>query len=393
MPLKRFRVPLAWRNLTHDPRRLAIATSGIAFAVMLMFQQRGFNHALFDSTVELVKHVDADLIVYGGARFSLSSELRFPRSVLDTARSSPFIRSAEPIYLENVAAALRVPGGPSRPIRVIAFDLDKPVYLDPRGEIAAQRDRLSQPNTALIDSFSKRNFGVDLDSDFAQPQTVELANRALHVVGKFTLGRDFANDGNLMISLDNFVKYFPYRLPSPTEVVDLGAIRCQPGADLSQAKADLIARLPTEVSVLTRDEYIDREVHFWAKNTPIGIIFAIGSVMGFVVGVIICYQVLANDIADHMAEFATLKAMGYAARYFFQVVIGQAVYLSLFGYAIGFGLSLILFRIIQSATGLLMNMTWDRALFIFALTVLMCVVSGLLALRKLLIADPATLFT
>jgi putative ABC transport system permease protein len=378
--------------LTHDRRKLAVATAGIAFAVMLMFQQRGFNHALFDSTVELVKHLNADLIVYSNARFSLSAELRFRREVLDIARSSPLVEAAEPIYLENVAASLRSPGGRARPIRVIGVDLDQSTYLDQRGEISAAMHELRQPDTALIDRFSKSNFGVDLSSDFRTPQTVELANRTLHIVGMFTLGRDFANDGNLIMSLDNFVKYFPFHRPAPSQVVDLGVIRCAPGIDPHRAKADLVERLPGDVTVLTRAEYVDREVRFWARNTPIGIIFAIGSVMGFVVGVIICYQVLATDIADHLSEFATLKAMGYGPGYFLQIVIRQSLYLSAFGYVVGFCFSLILFRIIEASTGLLMNMTWDRALLIWVLTVVMCIVSGMLALRKLILADPASLF-
>ncbi len=360
---------------------------------MLMFQQRGFNHALFDSTVELVKHLDADLVVYSNARFSLSAELRFRRDVLDLARTSPLVQTAEPIYIENVVASLRSPGLRARPIRVIAFDLEKPIYIDDREELAMSRSQLSHPNTAIIDSFSKQNFGVDLSSDFKLPQTVELADRSLQIVGKFTMGRDFANDGNLIMSLENFAVYFPFRQTTPTEIVDLGAVRCVPDTSLQQAKADLIARLPMEVAVQTRDEFINREVRFWGRNTPIGVIFTIGSVMGFVVGVIICYQVLANDIADHLSEFATLKAMGYTTKYFFQIIIRQSLYLSFIGFFVGFGLSLILFRFIESVTGLLMIMTWGRALIILALTIVMCIVSGMLALRKLISADPASLFS
>ena len=43
-------VPLAWKNLTHNYRRLFTAVAGITFAVVLMFVERGFQHALFDST-------------------------------------------------------------------------------------------------------------------------------------------------------------------------------------------------------------------------------------------------------------------------------------------------------------------------------------------------------
>jgi ABC-type antimicrobial peptide transport system permease subunit len=38
----------------------------------------------------------------------------------------------------------------------------------------------------------------------------------------------------------------------------------------------------------------------------------IGVVMGFIVGMAICYQVLYADIGDRLGEFATLKAMGYS---------------------------------------------------------------------------------
>jgi putative ABC transport system permease protein len=386
------RVPLAWSNLTHDWRKLALAISGIAFAVMLMFQQRGFNHALFDSMVALVKHLNADLVVFSNARFSLSAEVRFRREILDLARSSPLVADADPVYMENTAAMLRSPGERARPIRVIAFDLDRPVYLDPYGHFAEVRSKLAEPGTAIMDRLSKRNYGVDLHADFSRPQQVELANRSLEIVGTFTMGRDFANDGNLIMSLDSFVHYFPFRRPAPDDIVDLGIIRCIPGASPEQAKADLTARLPPEVTVMTRDEYVRREVRFWARNTPIGIIFTVGSIMGFAVGVIICYQVLANDIAEHLSEFATLKAMGYSAPFFVQVVIRQSLYLSFIGFVIGLAMSLVLFRFIEAATGLLMVMTVGRALMILVLTVLMCIVSGLLALRKLLLADPATLF-
>ena len=155
---------------------------------------------------------------------------------------------------------------------------------------------------------------------------------------------------------------------------------------------ELQEKLGEGVVVLTKQQFVQKEIDFWARNTPIGVIFAIGAVMGFVVGVIICYQILANDITEHLGEFATLKAMGYGNSYFFGLVIKQAVYLSLLGFLPGLICAWLLFRINVSFTGLLMQLSWDRVLFIFALTLVMCVVSGLLALRKLLAADPASLF-
>ena len=43
--------------------------------------------------------------------------------------------------------------------------------------------------------------------------------------------------------------------------------------------------------------------------------FGAGVVLGFVVGMVICYQILTSDVADHLPEYATLKAIGYTNRY------------------------------------------------------------------------------
>jgi putative ABC transport system permease protein len=101
---------------------------------------------------------------------------------------------------------------------------------------------------------------------------------------------------------------------------------------------------------------------------------------------------LATDIADHYREFATLIAMGYGKKYFFQLVLQQAWLLAILGYLPGLVLSWMLFQLNSSWTGLLMNLTWERALTILVLTLVMCSLSGLLAIRKLLAADPASLF-
>ena len=38
--------------------------------------------------------------------------------------------------------------------------------------------------------------------------------------------------------------------------------------------------------------------------------------MGVLVGLVIVYQVLSTDVADHLREYATFKAMGYPQRFF-----------------------------------------------------------------------------
>jgi putative ABC transport system permease protein len=134
------------------------------------------------------------------------------------------------------------------------------------------------------------------------------------------------------------------------------------------------------------------EIRYWASGTPIGFVFTFGVIMGLVVGMIIVYQILFAEIADHLKEYATLKAMGYGNRYLAGVVLMQAAILAAVGFVPAVGLCTWLYAIAGRATGLPMTLAPARAALVFALTLVMCWASALLAIRKLRAADPADVF-
>ena len=387
------RTPLAWKNLTHDPRRLVVACGGVSFAVLLMYMELGFLNALLDSNVELVRRMEADLIIVNKARFALAASDRFPLQRIYRARGNSAV-NVYPVYLESAGAILRPQKQKGYSIRVIAFDLDHPIF-EPEA-VSQNLSGLRRPGTALADSKSHPDYGIPADVQRLGDFEGELTGRKLELVGKFTLCTDFANDGNLLMSPENFARFFPRRTSGgdPLTAVDLGVVRLKPGGSVSadQVKADLTKELPEDVAVFTKEEFIQRERHFWRVNTPVGYIFLVGTVIGFVVGVIICYQIIHADIADHLPEFATLKAMGYGNVYFVTLVIGEGLYLSLIGFIPGAFLSYALYMLLAYRTGLLMEFRPDVSGIVLASTMVMCISSGVLALRKLLLTDPATLF-
>jgi putative ABC transport system permease protein len=114
--------------------------------------------------------------------------------------------------------------------------------------------------------------------------------------------------------------------------------------------------------------------------------------MGLVVGMVIVYQILFADIAGHLSEYATLKAMGYSNGYLTRVVLGAAVILAVIGFVPGFLVSAFLYDFVAGATFLPLVMTAERALGVFLLIFAMCFTAGLLAMRKLRDANPADMF-
>jgi putative ABC transport system permease protein len=387
------RTPLAWLNTTSSFPKLLLASSGIGFAVVLMFMQIGFLNGLFDSTVQILRLLDTDLVIMSPARYTVPSEQRFNFGLLQRARAITDVASVHPLYIDRSMSEIRVIGHVSRSIRAIGVPLESDVFLDP--VMNAKCRMLSNVHFALVDRKSKEKYGFEkFDLQKLRVQEAELSGRKVELKEWVQIGTDFVYDGSVILSDRGVEHFFPFRngTKPPLAAVDLGLVKLTDGADKVAVQEELQSILGDAVHVYDRESLIRREIGFWATNTPIGIIFTIGTVMGLFVGVIICYQILFTDIHDHLAEFATLKAMGYGPYYFLRFVMLQSFYLSVFGFLPGWLISWLLYIWLADLTGLVMMLTVYRVLLVFCLTFLMCTISGALAVRKLWAADPATLF-
>jgi putative ABC transport system permease protein len=388
----RFRTSLAWKNLTHDVRRLIVAVSGVAFAVILIFMELGFLNALLESTVQVLRRLDGQIMLVSRAQYALIAAERFDIRRLYDAREVPGVAAVAPLYLESTAALLRTGNQRGYPIRVIAVREDDDVLRIP--QLRQRRDELHAESAALVDDTSRRKFGFPALGEPLEHYHGELNGKKIRLVGNFHLGVDFATDGNLLMTAANFGRFFAFRAggDDPLKLVDVGVVRLEKEANVEEVMAHLRSTLPDDVEALTKERLIQREMTFWRKNAPLGYIFMVGATMGFVVGIVICYQIVYADITDHMREFATLKAMGYGSSYFFGLVLEQCLYLSLLGFVPGLIISWVAYRVLAEITGLTMALGPVLAISVMLTTALMCTISGMLAVSKLLAADPAELF-
>jgi len=409
MPIAR-NVPLAWKNLTHDWVRFGLFTAGISFAVVLMGVQYGIMNAMLDSNTVLLERLNGELVLVNPTKASLLFREAINRRRLEQAAGVSGVAAVDPVYLEYQLGNIRHTAADprartqTRRARIIGVDPNAHALAIP-GISAADWARLNVPGTALYDRKSRphpdqRNHpGETVFGRLAEGMETELVGRNLTLVGSgFELGFDFGTDGTFIVSDRTFAEWVrrPYTAPGvdPLAEVDLGVVRLKPGADPAQVRRALQALFAPvgDVDVLTRSDIIAREKWFWWTNTPIGFAFGAGVVLGFIVGMVICYQILATDVADHLPEYATLKAVGYPNRYLSLVVLQEALILAGAGFAVGMPATLGIYRLLTSLTGLPMLMTPLRAALVVALTFVMCAASGLLAIRKVKKVDPADVF-
>jgi putative ABC transport system permease protein len=381
------KTPLSWLQLSHEKARLLIALAGIGFADMLMFIQLGFQAALFDSSVTFHKALTGDIFLMSPQSDALGFTKTFSERRLYQSLAVEEVESVVPIYL-NFGSWKNPIKRNTRTILTIAFNpAQNPVNFP---GIQQNIDQIKLPDVVLFDDSSRAEFGPIPDL-LAQNKVVkaEVDSRKVTVGGIFTMGASFAADGNILTSDTNFLRLFPERQKG---LIDMGIINLKPGANLESVKATLETKLPNDVEIFDREEFIQNEISYWQNATAIGFIFTLGTAIGFVVGIVIVYQILYTDVANHLPEYATLKAMGYKDGYFVVLVFQEAIILAVLGFLPGYLIATGLYSLAAGATALPLAMTANRAITVLILTVIMCCVSGSVAVRKLSAADPADIF-
>ena len=385
--LSRRGIPLASLMLIRQPVRLAVALAGISFAGILMFMQLGFRDGLFDASVTVHRLFDADIVLISPRSTSSVSMAGFPRRRLVQAMALPEVEGITPVHW-NLLLWRNPKTRGRRSILALGFEPGDPLFVDP--SLAPKAKVLTQKGRVLFDEKSRPEFGPVAEW-FRDGRTVEseISGKRVRVAGLIELGSSFGADGNLLTSSETFLDLLPNTPPGSIEV---GLVRLQQGTDADAVAEKLNALLPEDVTVLTKQGFIDFEQNYWRTSTSIGFIFTLGAAMGFVVGCVIVYQVLYSDVSDHLPEYATLMAMGYKLRTLLGVVVREGLLLALFGYLPAYAAGQGLYLLVRSATALPVAMDFSRAATVFTMILVMCMASAGLAMRRLVDADPAEIF-
>jgi putative ABC transport system permease protein len=386
-------IPLPWLQLVKQKVRFFVALAGIAFISVLMFMQIGFQDALYASATQVHKHLRGDLFLISSQYKSLTSTQSFPRSRLHQILGFNGTESVEPLYVQF--AKLKNPiNGRKYPIYILGFDPVKSIFKLP--EVDQNFQLLKIPDQVFFDRAARPEFGPIAEYfQKNQPIGMEIFSYLgtigykVKVSGLFTLGPSFGVDGNLIVSSSTFFKIFPEHRSNQ---IDIGLIHLKPNVNPQTILTTLSNSLPKDVTVMTRQEFIDFEKSYWTLRTPIGFVFNLMVMMGFVVGVIVVYQILYSNISTHFVQFATLKAMGFRNKYLLNVVFQQAIILAVLGFIPGFAISLGLYDIAKDATKLPIVMDLSKGSLVFTSVIIMCLTSGFFSTNKLRKVDPAEIF-
>lgn len=380
------RLPIGWLQLVHNRARFAAALAGVAFANVLVLVQIAIMGSMGTATLQPYRFFDADIMISAADANALAEGSNVARQWLFQSLAHPQIAGGTPLFVGNVD--LQRDG---RTMTLTSFAIDPAAVDFYASDIARKAALLRLPDSAILDMNTR---GLDRQEAALirpqSPETAEVRNRALSIQDTFAGGGGFGVDGFLIVSDQTFLHLVPQRSTSAPDHILLHVAR---GADPDQVAAELRAMLPDKTLRVRSYAAAQREdVSYQQTKRPTGIIFGFGVVIGILVGLVIVYQVLSTDVADHLREYATLKAMGYRHRFLLGIVLEEAVILATLGAIPGSLIAIALVTGMRAATNLPLQITPVIVALVFVGTLAACALSGTLATRRLAAADPAELF-
>jgi len=243
-----------------------------------------------------------------------------------------------------------------------------------------QRALLRAPDAILIDATDTRKLGARVGT------AVEINGKRARIVGVVE-GLRAIGGVNVVASHATARALAPETANLPT----FSLVRLKPGyaADVVAGEIADNARVP-RYSVWTAKDFSIRSQTYWLLESGAGIGSGFASLLALLVGLVITSQTLSGTILASIKEFAALRALGVSQGSLRAVVIEQAAWVGLAGLTVT---ALLTGTVAWFGHMGRIAMSFPWWMLLASATALMgiAVVSGLLALRPLLQAEPASL--
>ncbi|MGD1851357.1 MAG: ABC transporter permease DevC [Cyanophyceae cyanobacterium] len=384
---------IAWAQLLYQKVQTIITILGIAFTAILLFMQLGFRVGLLESSTQLPASFQSDIVMTSRLSPAFTVAAPFSRRRLNQVLAFDEVESVTPIYKTATRVKRRV-DQPSfmANIQVIAFPPNEKV-IDLPG-VRENQDQLKNAGFFLLDQRSRPELTTLIETVRREGEaeteitTSGFQRKKIDLVGLFEMGANPFSNGALITSESEFFNSFNLNRGE----VFAGLIHVKPGSNISDLIRRLRLYLPDDVKVSSKSELIQEDKEYIERSSPMGIVILFSLTFSMIIGVVILYQVLYQNISRFIKEYATLKAIGYGQDFLAAIVLEQVVIFAITGYIPGFITSIFIYDALSETTKMTFDLTAGIAILVFVLTLMICVVSGLIATNKLREANPVDVF-
>ncbi|GAA6142401.1 ABC transporter permease [Hydrogenophaga sp. 5NK40-0174] len=371
-------ISVARASLVHEWRRYLAAVLAVTFAGLLLTVQLALLLGMFGTVSVIIDQSSADLWL--GFRNTQSVDLGRPVNPASASRAwmHPGVSRVEP-YLYAYGDLRRDDGVP---VSVLINAIDTSHRSLALSELLTpeQRSLLREPDAMLIDAADLGKLDASIGT------VVEINGKRARIAG-IVEGLRAIGGANVVTS------FATARSISPSEGnhVTFYLISVRPGYDAAAVARDIADQRQTpQYSVWLADELSVQSQAYWLLESGSGIGTGFASLLALIVGIVITSQTLSGAIMASIKEYAAMRALGVPLRSLRAIVIEQALWVGVMGLAITAALTG-LTAWLGHTWRISMSFPWWMLVSVAILLLLISAISGLISLRPLLRAQPASL--
>ncbi len=379
---------IALKMLVGDRAKYIGIIMGLTFASFLITQQASIFVGLMTRTYGFISDIPlADIWVMDPQVRFIDATKSLQSQQLHRVRSIPGVAWAMPLMKRFLEA--RLGNGIREVVSVIGID-DVTLIGGPPILREGKVTDLWQADTVIADVLgAERDLAQKRSDGTAIPLGVgdflEIQNQRVKVVGVSEATRTFQWQPMIYTTYSRAARFAPNDL----RPLDYILVKVRPTENVEE-----VARRITRVTGLlahTRDAFEWSTVRYFMKNTGIPINFGISILLGFLVGTAIAGQTFYNFTLDNLRYFGVLKAMGAGSGTLLRMILLQAMTVGGLGYGLGVGLASLFGKAVQGSE-LAFRMPWPLLLISAGAVMLICALSAIISMIKVIRLEPALVF-
>ncbi|TAJ16441.1 MAG: FtsX-like permease family protein, partial [Planctomycetota bacterium] len=306
---------------------------------------------------------------------------------LNRVRGVDGVEWAVPLYKGLLKA--RLSNGNFQSVSVIGID-DATLIGGPLRMEAGRLEDLRQSEAVIVDSTGANGRLANVLPDGTREPlrpgaTMELNDRRATVVGVCNVSRTFQSQPVVYTTYSRATLF----APRERKLMSFVLVKARPGVD--PAEVALNIREGTGLAAYTTDEFTWMTYRYFMRSTGIPINFGTAVLLGFLIGTIIAGQTFFNFTLDNLRYFGALKAMGASNWQLLRMIATQAALAGSVGWGIGVGGAALIGHLARNSE-LAFRMPWQLLAISGGAVIVICLVSSLLSLWKVLRLEPAVVF-
>jgi len=379
---------IALKMLVGDRAKYLGIIMGLTFASLLITQQAGIFIGLMTRTFGAISDMSLPDVWVMDKKVQFIDDIKpLQDTQLYRVRGIEGVDWAMPLYKGLLKA--RLSNGAFQTCNVMGID-DTTLIGGPAQMVEGKLSDLRRAESVIVDDVGAHGKLAHVFPDgHTEPlkvgDTLELNDHRAVVVGICKVSRTFQSQPVVYTTYSRATLF----APRERKLLSFVLVKAKAGENLT----DLCQRIDrsTGLAAYSRHDFEKLTVNYFLKYTGIPINFGISVMLGFLVGTAIAGQTFYNFTLDNLRHFGTLKAMGTSNGVLLRMIVLQALVVGLIGYGLGVGAAS-LFGYLTRNSELAFRLPWQLLMVTAGAVMLICVLSSLLSIRKVIKLEAAIVF-